>query len=102
MTEFGRRGALAAGAAALAATVVFGILMDGDPVYVVLQGVLAAVIFGAGGLLIGNLLQGYILAAARREVVDAAVRKKMKSASANSRKKDDFEDIDIDDIGEGI
>ena len=63
-------------------TALVGLFYSDDVVRVVLYGVIAALTFGIGGLLIGNLFHGYVMAAAKREAIDRAVVRKMQWEAA--------------------
>lgn len=69
LTELGRRGAILIGTMVFAIIVVSGTWNNGDPIKVVIQGLLAGIVFGLGGLIIGNLLNTYLFNAARRQAI---------------------------------
>jgi hypothetical protein len=87
LSEFGRRGALLAGSVALSLTVIIGILAGGDLVKTVINGAIAAFIFGLAGFLIGNLFNGYVMGAANREAINLAVQREMQKKAAHSAEK---------------
>ncbi len=77
MTEIGRRTAILVGTGAFAISVLAGVLYGGDLMMASIKGLAAGVVFGAGGLLIGNLIEGYILQAARREAAQRALEREL-------------------------
>ena len=77
MTEIGRRIAILAGTGAFTISVLIGIFADGDLVMVLIYGLVAGLIFGIGGLLIGNLTESYIVQAAKREVTRSAIERQL-------------------------
>ncbi len=77
MTEIGRRLAILTGTLALVISVLFGVYYGGQLILVCLRGLLAGIIFGTGGMLIGNLIEGYVKRAAKREVVRRALEKEV-------------------------
>lgn len=77
LTEIGRRIAILTGTGAFTVSVLIGIFTDGDLVMVSIYGLVAALIFGVGGLLIGNLTENYIVRAAKREVTRRAIEKQL-------------------------
>jgi len=79
LTEIGRRSAILIGTLAFAISAVIGILHDGDMVLVMIRSVGAALIFGAGGLLIGNMTEGYVFNAARRELARQAMEREIRA-----------------------
>ena len=85
LTEIGRRTAILVGTGAFAISVLIGVFSDGDLVMVSLKGLAACLIFGTGGLLIGNLVEAYIVQAARREVARRAVEKQLAAELAAQR-----------------
>ena len=83
MTEIGRRTAILSGTIAFAMSVLVGIFY-GDLVKVCLLALAAGLIFGTGGMLIGNLIDGYIIAAAKRELARQALEKELRMELAAS------------------
>ena len=77
LTEIGRRIAILAGTGAFTVSVLIGIFTDGDLVMVSIYGLIAALIFGIGGLLIGNMTENYIVQAAKREVTRRAIERQI-------------------------
>ncbi len=77
MTEFGRRGAILAGATAMLVVVLIAFFTRGNLVSGVIQGLAAALLFGAGGLLIGNLMHGYVISAAQREATRITMQREI-------------------------
>jgi hypothetical protein len=77
VTEFGRRAALMAGSLAFAISFLVGFFADGDLVAVSLRSFAALVIFGIGGMLIGNLAEGYTVQALRREAMRRQVAREI-------------------------
>ncbi|HDS29723.1 MAG TPA: hypothetical protein ENN67_01630 [Firmicutes bacterium] len=77
LTEFGRRAAILTGTLAMGIMVINGVLQNSNLLVVILQGVAAALFFGFGGLVVGNMLQSYVLNAARREAARIAIQKEL-------------------------
>lgn len=82
LTEIGRRLAIFAGTTALTLHVLVGLISNGDIVDVLVRGIIAGIIFGLSGLVVGNLIQGYILNAAKREMTRKALEKELRKKMA--------------------
>ncbi|MFH1675728.1 MAG: hypothetical protein ABIC40_01800 [bacterium] len=93
MTEIGRRTAIITATAAFAIHIVVGAIGGGDIVDVVVKGLLAGIIFGLCGLLVGNLFQTYVFNAANREItiraLERELRAKMRQQEREKRNKVD-------------
>lgn len=68
LTEIGRRLGMLFGSAAMLVTILVGLFSHGNIATVAIYGLAAGILFGAGGLLIGSLVQSYIVEAAKKEV----------------------------------
>ena len=79
MTEIGRRTAIITATAAFTVHIVVGAIGGGDIVDVVVKGLLAGIIFGLGGLLVGNLFHTYVLNAANREITIKALERELRA-----------------------
>ena len=77
MTEIGRRAAILAGTGAFAISALIGIFTNGDLIMVSILGLVAGIIFGLGGLLVGNLIDSYIVQAAKREVARRVIERQL-------------------------
>ena len=91
MTEIGRRAGILAGATALILCLLVGLVTNSDLLMSTVFAVIGGLIFGAAGLLIGNLFDGYIAQAFKRELAKqlierdvAAMSRKAKKAKARS------------------
>jgi hypothetical protein len=69
----------------LTINVLVGLFSRGDIMRVALMGLLGGIIFGIGGLLVGNLLNGYIINAAKREITRRAVERELAEELAERR-----------------
>jgi len=79
MTEIGRRTAIITASAAFTIHIVVGAIGGGDIVDVVVKALLAGIIFGLGGLLLGNLFHTYVLNAANREATIRTLEKELRA-----------------------
>jgi hypothetical protein len=87
LTEIGRRGAILAGTLAFAVTMLVGIIADGDLMMASLLALCAGLIFGTGGLLVGNLLESYTTAFSKREYMQRMLERKFaRELAAEARK----------------
>jgi hypothetical protein len=84
--------AILTGTAAMAIVVVIGVLQNARLEIVVIQGLAAAIAFGAGGLIIGNLLQTYVFSAAQREAARLAIRKEIEKEMARQARESEAEE----------
>lgn len=67
MTEIGRRTGILIGTTAMTATVLVGLLYNGDLAMIGIYGLIAGIMFGIAGLLIGNLIHSYFVSALIKE-----------------------------------
>lgn len=88
MTEIGRRTAMLVGTGALAICVLVGLYYGGDIVTVCINGLAAGMVFGLGGLLIGNLIESYVYRAARRELERQALMRELQKELRESEQKE--------------
>lgn len=77
MTEIGRRVALIFGGAAFTLSVLIGIISGSDLMWTVILGLVAGIVFGAGGLMVGNLAERYVYQAAQREIGRRAMERQI-------------------------
>jgi hypothetical protein len=101
LTEIGRRIAILAGTGAFTICVLIGIFTNGDLVMVFIYGLVAALIFGIGGLLIGNLTESYIVRAARREVTRRAIEHQL-AKELSEQNKSEGKGVEAEEPGEEV
>ena len=87
MTEIGRRAGTLVGTAVMAITIVVGVVSHGDIASVAIYGLIGGFIFGAGAAMIGNLVQGYIVASAVKEAERIAIEKQLAKKMASEQAK---------------
>lgn len=86
MTEIGRRTGIFAGAAAFTLCLLVGLFTNSDLLMSTVFAVIGGLIFGTAGLLIGNLFDGYIAQAFRRELAKQLIEKDIAALSKKARK----------------
>jgi hypothetical protein len=106
VTEIGRRTALIAGVTAFAISTLAGVFTGGDMFMSAMIGMAAGLIFGGGGLLIGNLIENYTFRAAKRELARQALERELEAeirAQAKAKRaEENAEDAESEsDEGEG-
>lgn len=94
MTEIGRRTAILVGTGAFAISVLLGIFYGGDLVMVSIRGLAAGLLFGAGGLLVGNLADGYVNEAAKREFARRTLERELRRELQREMKKKAEEEVE--------
>ncbi len=78
MTEIGRRTGLFTGVTAFTISALWGIF-TGDMFMSLLYSLVAGIIFGMGGMLIGNLFESYTYRAAKRELTRHAIERELEA-----------------------
>lgn len=86
MTEIGRRTGIFAGATALILCLLVGLFTNSDLLMSTVFAVIGGLIFGTAGLLIGNLFDGYIAQAFRRELSKQLIERDVEVLSRKARK----------------
>jgi hypothetical protein len=76
VTEIGRRTGLFTGVTAFTISALWGIF-TGDMFMSLLYSLVAGIIFGMGGMLIGNLFESYTFRAAKRELTRQAIEREL-------------------------
>ena len=66
-------------------TVMVGIFSNGEMARVAIYGLAGGILFGAGGFVIGNLVQSYVLASAMKEAERKALEKELAGKMAAER-----------------
>jgi len=100
VTEIGRRTALIAGTTAFALSTLAGIFTGGDLLMSTVIGLAAGLIFGAGGLLIGNLIENYTYRAAKRELARQTLERELeaeiRAESVRDRREEEMEEQEME------
>jgi hypothetical protein len=61
----------------MAITILVGVVSNGDMARIAIYGLAGGILFGAGGFVIGSLVQSYIMAAAIKEAEKRALDKEL-------------------------
>jgi hypothetical protein len=61
----------------MAITILVGVLSHGNIAYVSIYGLGGGLLFGAGGVVIGNLIHGYVIASAMKEAERLAIEREL-------------------------
>jgi hypothetical protein len=77
VTEIGRRTGLLSGVTAFTVSALIGIFTGGDLFMSLLYSLIAGLIFGVGGVMIGNLFEDYTFRAARRQLARQALEREL-------------------------
>lgn len=81
MTELGRRFGILAGAITFVLCLGTGIISNSDLLMSTIYAIIGSLLFGAGGFLIGNLIEGYIEKALKRELAKQLIEREMMEAN---------------------
>ena len=81
VTELGRRFGILAGAITFVLCLATGIMTNSDLLMSTIYAIVGGIVFGGGGFLIGNLIEGYLAKAFRREMAKKLIEKEMMEAN---------------------
>jgi len=73
------------GSIAMAVTVLVGVLNQGNVALISVYGVAAGLLFGIGGVLIGNLIHGYVIEAAIQEAEEGMMERELTRTASKEK-----------------
>lgn len=100
MTEIGRKVGIVTAATSFMLVILAGIFSNGDILWTCFIGLITGLVFGGGGLMIGNLTEKYIQQAAQRELARRAMERKIAEELAMEQAMAELEETPLEEVVE--
>lgn len=98
MTEIGRKVGIISAASSLMFVILAGVFSNSDILWTCVMGVIGGLVFGGGGLMVGNLTEKYIRLAAQRELARRAMERKIAEELAMEQAMAELDETPLEEV----
>lgn len=100
LTEIGRKIGIISAASSFMLVILAGVFSNSDILWTCIMGVIGGLVFGGGGLMIGNLTEKYVRQAAQRELARRAMERKIMEELAMEQAMAELEETPLEEVVE--